>query len=208
MSYVKPHEVRSPKAHWQLIDVLLDRGEGDCAYALGEWDGARRIGFRWNGTDQNPIGNPQSRGLPTYTMLDRTMHEAVIELLPQDKRLLARRFLGTGLLFDGVTVSDDRSSLVLWDVRHNPPVIATVECAVVRDVVDQPTISEDDCRLLADQNKEVMTEVAQMLLAQNRCTVRDNGMRVIEITLADLKPFAGRFSSTVLNAARLSRWVR
>jgi hypothetical protein len=77
-----------------MFDVALDRGEGNCAYALGTWDGVRRIGFRWNGSDQSgPIGNPQSRGLPTWTILDPALHEGVVAMLPQEKQVLAKRFL-------------------------------------------------------------------------------------------------------------------
>ena len=93
MAYVRPEDVRSPKARWYLFEVVLDHGEREGAYALGEWDGQRSIGFRWNGSANNPIGNPQSRGLPTWTMLDSELHEAVIALLPPDKRDMARRFL-------------------------------------------------------------------------------------------------------------------
>ena len=50
MKHIKPQDVVSPKANWRLIDVVLDRGEGDCAYALGMWDNRRCVGFRWNGT--------------------------------------------------------------------------------------------------------------------------------------------------------------
>ena len=94
MSYVKPEEVRSPKAHWYLFEVVLDRGQGNCAYALGEWDGERRIGFRWNGNEDNPIGNPQSRGLPTWTMLDKALHKPIIDMLPPEKKDMARGFFG------------------------------------------------------------------------------------------------------------------
>ncbi|WP_433850685.1 hypothetical protein [Brucella pseudogrignonensis] len=88
MTYISPATVISPKAHWKLFTVLLDKGPGQAAYALGEWDGTPRIGFRWNGTDENPIGNPQSRGLPTWTMLDEDMHLAIIHQLPEDKQTL------------------------------------------------------------------------------------------------------------------------
>ncbi len=206
MAHVRADEVRSPKQHWQLIEVLLDRGERDCAYALGEWDGERRIGFRWNGSDENPIGNPQSRGLPTYTMLDRALHEAVIALLPDDKKAFVRRFLGTGVLFDSVTVSDDRRRIILWDLRHTPPVLATVDCAVLRDLIKNPMISDDDCRLLADRNKDVVSQVAQAMLAQHQFKTRDNGVRVIELQLADLSHVATEISTGVLEIARRSRW--
>jgi hypothetical protein len=95
MSYIRPEFVISPKAHWHLFDVALDRGEDNCAYALGTWDGERRIGFRWNGDDESaPLGNPQSRGLPTWTILDPALNEAVVALLAPEKQALAKNFLG------------------------------------------------------------------------------------------------------------------
>jgi hypothetical protein len=97
MSYIQPADVVSPKANWRLVDVVLDKGPGDSAYAIGMWDNQRRIGFRWNGTDDSPIGNPQSRGLPTWTMLDRALHRAVLRLVAKkdaDKANIMRAFLG------------------------------------------------------------------------------------------------------------------
>lgn len=93
MSYIKPKDVHSPKSHWKLFDVLIDGGPGACAYAVGTWDDERRIGFRWNGTDENPIGNPQSRGLPTWTMLDDELLPAVIALAPEEKQALVSSYL-------------------------------------------------------------------------------------------------------------------
>jgi len=97
MSYIKPDEVISPRANWRLVDVILDRGEEDCAYAIGMWDNRRCIGFRWNGTDDRPLGNPQSRGLPTWTILDRKLHPAVIRLIKKENRgklQIAQAFFG------------------------------------------------------------------------------------------------------------------
>ena len=45
MSYIKPKDVKSPKGRWHLFEVVLAGKEGAGAYALGEWDGERRIGF-------------------------------------------------------------------------------------------------------------------------------------------------------------------
>lgn len=97
MPYVTPGEVVSPKTSWRLIDVVLDRGEGDCAYAIGMWDRKRRIGFRWNGDDERPLGNPQSRGLATWTMLDPELHPSVVRLVGREnpeKLAILRAFLG------------------------------------------------------------------------------------------------------------------
>lgn len=93
MSYKKPEDVVSPRRSWHLFEVIDDRGEDKPAYALGTWEGERRIGFRWNGTSDSPIGNPQSRGLPTWIMLDEALHEAVVEIIPEEKKLIAKAFL-------------------------------------------------------------------------------------------------------------------
>ncbi len=85
MPHVRADAVISPKAHLQLVKVLIDKGAGDVAYALAKWDDSPCIVFRWNGSDQQPIGNPQSRGLPTWLVLDIALHDVIIE------RLLAER---------------------------------------------------------------------------------------------------------------------
>jgi hypothetical protein len=94
MAYIKPNDVHSPKAHWHLFEVIIDKGPGSPAYALGTWDGERRVGFRWNGSDENPIGNPQSRGLPTWTMLGEELHSAVVALLPAERQAIAKVYFG------------------------------------------------------------------------------------------------------------------
>jgi hypothetical protein len=97
MPYVEPEKVISPKANWRLVDVVLDRGAEKCAYAIGMWDNKRCIGFRWNGTDDRPLGNPQSRGLPTWTILDRKLHQAVRKLVKKEnpaKAQIVQAFFG------------------------------------------------------------------------------------------------------------------
>jgi len=94
MTYILPNDVHSPKAQWHLFEVIIKGGPGKPAYALGTWAGERRVGFRWNGTDDKPIGNPQSRGLPTWTMLDPSLHEAVVALIPLDQQAVAKAYLG------------------------------------------------------------------------------------------------------------------
>jgi hypothetical protein len=96
MPYIPPEEVISPKASWRLVDVIIDKGPENCAYAIGMWDRKRRIGFRWNGSDGAPLGNPQSRGLPTWVMLDTALNRAVVKLVEKlnpDKTPIVRAFL-------------------------------------------------------------------------------------------------------------------
>lgn len=96
---MKPSEVRSPREHWTLIEVLYDGADdpGD-SLAVGEWDGARRLAARWNGGPKG-IGNPQSRGLPTWFVIPPRYNRAVLDSfdakeLPPNKRTIAKALLG------------------------------------------------------------------------------------------------------------------
>ena len=93
MPHIPAGKVVSPKKQWQLVDVIIDQGAGQPAYAIGTWEGERRVGFRWNGTEENPLGNPQSRGLPTWTMLSIDLHPAVVALTPTNKQQIVASFL-------------------------------------------------------------------------------------------------------------------
>ena len=76
-AYVRPEEVIGPKRSWQLVQVLFDGGpsgtqiEGltGTALAIGRWEGKPKLAIRWNGNGSNRIGNPQSRGVPTWFVL-------------------------------------------------------------------------------------------------------------------------------------------
>ena len=97
MAYVDPKSVASPRAHWKLIDVLYNGGEDDAALAIGEWDGERRLAMRWNGAETRAgLGNPQSRGLPTWFMLPNWSEDAALQcaVIPKAKLNLAKALLG------------------------------------------------------------------------------------------------------------------
>jgi len=206
MLYIRPSEVRSPKAYWHLFAVLVDRGPGDCAFALGEWNGKPRIGFRWNGTRENPIGNPQSRGLPTWTMLDPEFHEKVIAWLPDEKKAMAREFLGTGLMFDGVTLSGDSRFVVLPDLHRSPMVIVKVACDALRRAVDHTELSPEDCRLLVDRNRDLLAEVALPMLAEKRYTASDDGRRwIVEVDAENIAKFAKSATVGVIQVEAMRR---
>jgi hypothetical protein len=206
MSYVKPAEVISPKAHWSLIDVLYDRGKDDCAYALGLWDGEPRIGFRWNGNDANELGNPQSRGLSTWTMLDPEIHEQIIDLLPPDKLAMARGFLKVKLMLEGPTLQGT-GDLVFYDLFQNPMVLVKLACKTVREIVQRPKISDAECQLLAMRHKSVVTAVAGAMLEKGESTPQQNGrFKVIEIQSPQLHKVANQFSTDVLAMAGAAHW--
>lgn len=112
---VRPRDVKSPKEHWVLIDVLVEAK--DWSLALGEWDGDRCLAARWNGDDERPKGNPVSHGMPTWFVLPREFIDPLLAagLILADKESLARAYLGmtsVGKRWDeffltGPPVSDD-----------------------------------------------------------------------------------------------------
>lgn len=96
MAHIDPKSVDSPRNHWKLIDVLYDGGDDDASIAIGEWDGERRLAMRWNGSEKYAgIGNPQSRGLPTWFMLPDWSASTMLECpnIPQAKLALAKALL-------------------------------------------------------------------------------------------------------------------
>jgi len=95
MTYIPPEEVTSPQRHWHLIKVLNDKGEGDSALALGRWDNKGVLAVRWNGGGDTPVGNPQSRGLPTWFILPDEYSEAVISILREETREFVRPYILT-----------------------------------------------------------------------------------------------------------------
>lgn len=66
MNFTDPWSVVSPKASVQDVVVIRSTGEHGWALARLLWEGESRLGLRWNGHAANPIGNPQSRGIPTW----------------------------------------------------------------------------------------------------------------------------------------------
>jgi len=88
---IPPASVTSPRLHWSLITVLEENREG-VALAIGRWDNDPVLAMRWNGNERNPIGNPQSRGLPTWFVLPAWTYDGVLSKLTTDKQTLARTF--------------------------------------------------------------------------------------------------------------------
>lgn len=84
-TYVRPSDVRSPKRNWSLVHVLFDGGEdapknpSPNSLAVGLWDGKPVLAMRWNGGKENPLGNPQSRGLPTWFIVPEQHWRQILE---------------------------------------------------------------------------------------------------------------------------------
>ncbi len=96
--YITPDKVVSPKRIWSLTHVVEDGVKPDSygqrvAICIGKWDNQPTLGMRWNGTKEKPIGTPQSRGLPTWFVIPKRLHEAVIDTLSKDNQKLVRALL-------------------------------------------------------------------------------------------------------------------
>ncbi len=78
MSYIDPVNVISPRNFVRSVDVIYSSGPGGWAVALLEYDGRPSVAIRWNGSEQEPgIGNPQSRGRPTWFVVPDELATAV-----------------------------------------------------------------------------------------------------------------------------------
>jgi hypothetical protein len=87
-------DVTSPRRRWSLIQILDDPKQPvSCVLALGRWDNHPVLAMRWNGDAENPIGNPQSRGLPTWFIVPDRYFGPLIATLPREMQTLARNFL-------------------------------------------------------------------------------------------------------------------
>jgi hypothetical protein len=84
---VDPENVRSPKSRLSgEIEVLFnnaDQEEYGYSIARFEWDRKPAVGIRWNGakSDARDIGNPQSRGLPTWFILPEDVETVILDHL-------------------------------------------------------------------------------------------------------------------------------
>jgi len=85
VSYIDPQIVLSPKNRVRSVDVLYNDGPGSWSVARLEYDGMPdRIGIRWNGSEDEPgIGNPQSRGKPTWFVVPDELSSLVREVAEQ-----------------------------------------------------------------------------------------------------------------------------
>ncbi|OQA55449.1 MAG: hypothetical protein BWY42_01452 [Candidatus Omnitrophica bacterium ADurb.Bin277] len=83
MSYINPNLVVSPKDRVTDLKILRDEGENKWALASLRWDGEPATAIRWNGGSNDPrfpgIGNPQSRGVPTWFILPDEIAEVILK---------------------------------------------------------------------------------------------------------------------------------
>lgn len=78
--YCDPRTVQGPKKRVSNVHVVYDGGLNGCAVAQMDWDGEPSVGIRWNGnSEEQPLGNPQSRGNPVWFLVPHEFRELVLE---------------------------------------------------------------------------------------------------------------------------------
>lgn len=93
MNYTDPKTVISPKTRWVLLEVLTDTGEHGHSISVGIWDKAKVLAIRWNGSKENSLGNPQSRGIPTWFVLPEEYYDSILNTLPSNVKSKALVYL-------------------------------------------------------------------------------------------------------------------
>lgn len=97
-TYLRPETVVSPRARWRLRHVIYDGGplggasgwsaaEGQWEDEDGHWSDC--LAVRWNGNETKPLGNPHSRGQPTWFIVPEELEEPfrkTIEALTRSQR--------------------------------------------------------------------------------------------------------------------------
>ena len=85
MGYIDPQTVLSPRNRVGSVDILYNDGPGSWSVARLEYDEVPdRIGIRWNGSEEEAgIGNPQSRGRPTWFVVPDELSALVREVAEQ-----------------------------------------------------------------------------------------------------------------------------
>lgn len=100
MGYQDPMQVRSPKGAVTHLHVVYDGGEQTAEHQWDGWSVAELewyenpvLAIRWNGSTSregiSEVGNPQSRGNPTWFILPKPLHEAIkteLQNAPQRQR--------------------------------------------------------------------------------------------------------------------------
>ena len=86
---MEPENVVSPKKYWRLGEIVYKDSHNEWSAAEGQWEVNGRwedkLAIRWNGGD-GELGNPQSRGLPTWFILPDELVTAVREEIEKLKK--------------------------------------------------------------------------------------------------------------------------
>jgi hypothetical protein len=80
MAYIDPHMVVAPRNRITSVEVLYNNIKDGWSVARLGFDGKERLGIRWNGSEREQgIGNPQSRGKPTWFVIPSELTDVILE---------------------------------------------------------------------------------------------------------------------------------
>jgi len=106
MHYIQPELVISPKGMVSDLNILINTGEEGWALARLKWDGDPSIAIRWNGGSKDNrfpgIGNPQSRGVPTWFILPSEIGEVIVEKMIVHVKIYLEKDLPETLALTGI----------------------------------------------------------------------------------------------------------
>lgn len=91
-----PRHALSPRANWQLVDILYE--DEHWSMALGRWkedDWRPVLAQRWNGVEGQK-GNPVSHGYATWFILPDCTYKIYINsiFIPEERQASVEKFLG------------------------------------------------------------------------------------------------------------------
>ncbi len=86
MAYRDPRTVVSPRNLVSELNVIFDGGAKSYSVALMKWENRDAVGVRWNGED-NSVGNPQSRSVPTWFILPYEVAIPYLKIKLNDKKI-------------------------------------------------------------------------------------------------------------------------
>ena len=121
MSYVRPESVQGPKRRVSNVRVVYDAGPDEGAVCELDWDGEPGVAIRWNGgSDDRPLGNPQSRGNPTWFLVPVEFQEVVLqrarELAPESDEEAAYRAMAADTEREAAAL--DWSNALIGDINR------------------------------------------------------------------------------------------
>ena len=90
MNYTDPNTVLTPKGRITDLKVIYDGQEDSWSLAKMKWDGTEVVAMRWNGGLSNgrpTVGNPQSRGKPTWFVVPEEVGGAIEQMLKLSNKI-------------------------------------------------------------------------------------------------------------------------
>jgi hypothetical protein len=103
MPYVRPEDVCAPRQSWELLEVLIDRGNNPNGHsskawslASGYWCRVPCLGIRLNGSDDLQEGYPIGFGEPVWFIVPTEFNALALPVVPADRQTTTRDFLPSG----------------------------------------------------------------------------------------------------------------